>query len=32
VVPDLHTPLGLDQFLRQPLGHLADEFKTICRT
>jgi hypothetical protein len=24
--------LGLDQFLKQPFGDLADEFKTVCRT
>jgi hypothetical protein len=29
---DLHGDLGLDQFLQQPLGDLADEFKTISRT
>ena len=27
-----HTRLGLDQFLQQPLGGPADEFKTICPT
>lgn len=29
---DPHTRLGLDQFLQQPLGGPADEFKTICPT
>lgn len=29
---DLRGDLGLDQFLQQPLGDLADEFKTISRT
>lgn len=29
---DLCGGFGLDQFLQQPLGELADEFKTVGRT